>query len=148
MSPPTGTNPRAHRRMSLATWGMAILATGLIPGCSRSDVAVAPVQGTVTFNGIPARAEVVFQPEAPQGKPGGRPSSGHVQPDGTFRVLYAEGIPGALIGRHRVTVTVLPTFGPEDVPSFQQAFKPVKIVRLDRDVQAGRTNNFHFVLTY
>jgi hypothetical protein len=70
------------------------------------------------------------------------------QSDGSFTAMFAEHEPGALVGRHRITIRVFPTVGPQDLPSFDDRFKASKVVSFQRTIEAGRNNRFEFALTY
>lgn len=78
---------------------LGMLAAG---GCGRgSDLPLSPVRGLVTHQGEPlSHGEVVFTPI--EGTTGPQ-AIGHIQSDGTFRMQTANQ-PGAVVGRHRVTV--------------------------------------------
>ncbi len=118
-------------------------------GCSRgTTVNTAPVEGLVLFNGLPARAAIVSQGVDELDRPTGRPSNADTRPDGTYSLTYSENQPGALIGKQRVTVSVYPVERAADELSFQERFKAVKVVKLTRQVVAGETNRWNFVLTY
>lgn len=82
----------------VAAW--AILATGT--GCSKgSGLKTGSVSGTVTFNGQPvANAQVVFQP-----KEGGQNAIGTTDSNGRYTLMTGTD-KGAIIGTHRVSVTV------------------------------------------
>ena len=119
-----------------------------LAGCSRGTADIARVEGRVLFNGLPARAAIVAQAVTEQGQPSGRPSNADTRADGTFSLIYSEHQPGALIGMQRVTVTVYPVERAADEFSFQERFKATKVVKLTRQVMAGETNRWNFVLTY
>jgi hypothetical protein len=72
----------------------------LIGGCGRGNRTV-PAGGVVTLDGQPlAGAAVLLVPMA-----GGMPSRGSTQSDGSFALTtFAQG-DGAMVGRHRVTVS-------------------------------------------
>jgi hypothetical protein len=77
----------------------ALLA--VLGGCSSGDLPLAPVHGTVTYQGKPLdHGLVVFIPE--RGTPGPQ-AVGTIQPDGTFRINTLQR-DGAAVGRHRVLV--------------------------------------------
>ena len=85
--------------------GFAIL---VIPGCT-SSAGFAPVSGKVTLNGDPlAHATVSF---IPVGKPGsieaGEGSTGKTNEQGQFKLTSSTGKWGALIGKHRVSISAL-----------------------------------------
>lgn len=79
--------------------GASIMA--VILGCSRGP-ALVDVGGIVTVGGRPIGAGYVVTcvPEA-----GGRPSQAVTDEAGRYRLLFVPGRSGALVGRHRVTVT-------------------------------------------
>ena len=142
--------PKSHDfgyRVSAIRW-VALWAACLLAGCSRSMANVAPVEGLVLFNGLPARAGIVTQGLDEKGKPTGRPSNADTHTDGTFTLTYSEHQPGALLGTHRVTVSVYPVERAEGELGFQQRFRPVKVVRFTRQVKTGMTNRWNFVFNY
>ena len=130
-------------------WRWVLLWTVyLLAGCNRGPSNVLPVQGSVLFNGLPARAGIVAQAVDEQGKATGRPSTADTRADGTYSLAYAENQPGALIGKHRVTVSVYPLERAVDELSFQQRFQATKVVRFTRQVDSSKNNRWNFVLTY
>lgn len=79
---------------------IALVGTAII-GCGSSGPEMAPVTGVVTLDGAPvADAAVMFMPEG-----GGRPATGVTDAEGKFALETAEPGDGALIGKHKVTVT-------------------------------------------
>jgi hypothetical protein len=80
-----------------------LLLLGVV-GCGGSAV---PVSGRVTLDGKPiADATVTFQP-ADSGKPG-TGSAGKTDANGQFTLqLVGMNRPGALIGKHRISITAL-----------------------------------------
>ncbi|MBA4066315.1 MAG: hypothetical protein C0501_21895 [Isosphaera sp.] len=86
---------------------VVLLAAAPAAGCGRA--AVAPVSGRVTVDGGPAAGvHVGFQPVGSGGDqhPGGG-SYGVTDADGRFTLRLVEGDgPGAVVGRHRVELTV------------------------------------------
>ena len=121
---------------------LAVLAG--LTGCQANQPPLAKVTGRVTYNGLPARAEVVFQPETAEHKSAGRPSLATTDDHGEFVLQFAEGQPGAVVGPHRVSIALYPNRN-QDTPPAQQ-FLVEKTVRFERIVQAGQTNRFRFVL--
>src|SRR5262249_10656345 len=85
-------------------------------GCGDSNKFV-PVSGKVTLNGSPlAHATVSFQPFA---KPGsieaGEGSTGKTNEKGEFTLTSSTGKSGALVGKHRVSISALdPQIGEHD----------------------------------
>lgn len=116
-------------------------------GCSRSEIPLAGVEGTVSFNGRPAQAEIIFEPLVGESGAGGRPSSAFSDARGSFRLQYTENRAGAIIGPHRVTVKIMRAFGEEEPQSFTAVATPVKVAQMSRTVAAGG-NSFHFAITY
>lgn len=76
----------------------------LVVGCGKSsEFPLAPVSGTVTQNGNPlAGVNVMFMPES--GK--GAPSGGLTDASGKFSLQYNNGQSGAVLGQHRVVISV------------------------------------------
>ncbi len=83
--------------LTLAACGLASLSLGCRGAADR--VATAPVHGTVTLDGKPLPyGQVVFQPLS------GRVAKGVIK-DGQFTLGTYEAADGAVLGRHRVSVT-------------------------------------------
>lgn len=93
-----------------ATVGLLLLIA--CAGCGRSDRRpTAPVEGKVLYRGQPLKfGAVTFQPEA------GPPAVGQIQPDGTFRLSTYGQNDGAIIGKHRVSVTCMDNQAPDAPP--------------------------------
>lgn len=121
---------------------------GLVAGCNRGPNNIAPVAGQILFNGLPARASIVSQLVDEKGQPQGRPSTADTRTDGTFSLLYSENQPGALIGTHRVSISIYPVEREVGEFDFQTRFRPVKVVRFTREVVADTANNWNFPLRY
>ncbi len=135
--------------MSRVAWcyglaGMLCLAVG----CGRGAENIAPVEGQILFNGLPARASITTQAVDEKDQPRGRPSTADTRADGTFSLSYSEHRPGALVGRNRVTISVFPVEREAGEFDFQQRFRPLKVVRFQREVVANSENRWNFVLTY
>jgi hypothetical protein len=79
----------------------------LVLGCGSRKFA--PVSGKVTLNGKPlADATVNFQPIAKEGSiEAGVGSAGKTNADGEFTLKTSTGEDGAVVGNHRVMITVL-----------------------------------------
>jgi hypothetical protein len=96
-------------RVRRCVWLLAVL---LSAGCGRSAVLV-PVSGVVTLDEKPLEgASVAFMPDA-----GGKPmsadyvgSQGKTDANGRYSLTTMEAEPraGALLGKHRVTITLMP----------------------------------------
>ena len=92
-------------RRSVGYWwalnvGMLLaLAAGCEPGADH----LAPVCGKLSYQGKPLRTgTIVFTPDALRGTRGSM-ARADIQPDGTYS-LRSNGMPGAAVGWHRVTV--------------------------------------------
>ena len=133
---------RDERNNRCLLCGLALLA--VLAGCQSNQPPIARVTGRVTYNGLPARAEVVFQPETAEHKSAGRPSLAMTDDRGEFALQYAEGQPGAVVGPHRVSIALYPNRNQDTPPA--QRFLVEKTVRFERIVQAGQANRFRFVL--
>ena len=87
-------------------------------GCGGPTYKVAPVSGRVTLDGKPlANATVQFYPlaEPGAGEPG--PTSiGHTDESGRYTLALSDGksTPGALVGKHKVIITLTPKENPAD----------------------------------
>jgi hypothetical protein len=124
----------------------------VLSACGQRDASLAEVRGDVTFCGLPAVADVLFEPVDSAGRSTGRAASATTDDTGQFRLRLDESQTGAKIGRHRVTIRVqrlsaardgLEAAGelPEGVSG------ALKSTHLAREVQAGE-NQFHFRLTF
>src|SRR4051812_6690607 len=85
------------------------VATGLLflPGCGQ--VSMAPVKGKVTCNGKPvANAAIVFSPvpKNDADRESGKPATGYTDAEGNYRLSTFKNFDGALVGKHRVTVSL------------------------------------------
>jgi len=132
-------------RFVLGFWCLAFCFTCL--GCQRATSKIAPVNGVVLLNGMPARASITAQAVTDAGQLNGRPSTSDTLPDGTFSLQYREQQPGVLVGPQRVTISVFPHERAEGEFDFNRRFQPVKVVQLNRTVELGRPNIWKFFLT-
>jgi hypothetical protein len=135
-------------------FGIAVVS---IVGCSSSESFV-PVSGKVTLNGNPlSHATVSFQPFAKAGSiEAGEGSTAKTNEKGEFTLSSSTGKRGALVGKHRVSISALdPQIGEHDarpprggwpradkVPSRYNAK-----TELTYDVPSGGTNKADFDLT-
>jgi len=81
-----------------------VLAVGLgllTVGCSSGKLPLASAGGKVTYQGKPLEfGTILFQPTG-----GGLTARGEIQPDGTFVLgTYSDG-DGAVIGKHKISIT-------------------------------------------
>ena len=71
-------------------------------GCSGSSGNFGNVQGTVTLDGKPlSGVSVVFYPES-----GERSSTGETDENGKYSLRHTRKIDGAVIGKHRITISI------------------------------------------
>ncbi len=139
-----------------AGWLLTLAACGLASlshGCSRgaaTRVATVPVHGTVTLDGKPLPyGQVVFQPLS------GRVAKGVIK-DGQFTLGTYKAADGAVLGRHRVSVTArkmlegeepgalgMPRFGPSLIP---ERYGDSAVSGLEFEVTSG-DNAFHIELS-
>jgi hypothetical protein len=99
--------------VSLAVWPL---------GCGPGEVhpETVPVQGKVTYKGAPVPlGTITFQPDT------GRPATGKIQPDGSYRLgTFAEG-DGALPGHHKIMI-VANDADPTKIPGSSPGYKTPK----------------------
>lgn len=129
---------RAHAPVPVFVTLVCSLVGGA--GCSREGVPeLAEVTGVITLDGHPVPNAVVFF--APEGRKG-RTVLGVTGPKGEYSLQYAEGMPGASLGRHSVRISTAAADGSdrEKIPS-RFSLKD----SLFADVKAG-TNTLDFDL--
>jgi hypothetical protein len=92
-----------------------LLGFALVLGLGCGSGKYAPVSGTVTMNGKPlAGALVIFSPVAKEGTiDAGIGSSGKTNDKGEYTLTSDTGRPGALVGKHRVSVSLMGAGGGE-----------------------------------
>jgi hypothetical protein len=129
-------------------WQMAICL--VVAGCARTPAGVVPVSGRVTLDGQPlAGAVVTFQPIQASSVPlkaGG--SAGRTDGEGRFTLMLIEPpVPGALVGKHVVTiVTATSTGGDEALPFGERVPKAWRNGSRTFDVPVGGTTAVLFEL--
>ena len=85
---------------------LLILAIFVVSGCGGDSLNMAEVKGKVLLDGQPLTAgSVRFIPDNTKGTEG-PPSEGTINEQGEFTLIGAGGVEGAIIGFHKVTVTV------------------------------------------
>jgi hypothetical protein len=124
--------------------GLVVVTAAIGCGGGSDNPAVAPVSGKVTYNGQPVNGGVVqFTPISSGGKgPVGKPATGNVGADGTFKLSsYGDG-DGAVVGKHKVAYA--PPVLPVDEKTHTENSKPVKgpfdglmPSKADQEVKAG-----------
>lgn len=79
---------------------LAIASYMSITGCGDGRPGMAPVTGTVTYQGAPLpEGQIAFYPES------GRMAAGPIAADGTYQLTTFEAGDGAPLGKHTVTIT-------------------------------------------
>jgi hypothetical protein len=124
---------------NLAHW--LLLAAVALSGCGKSNLAVAPVSGTVTLDGAPLKAaSVMFQP-----KDGGRPSFGVTNAQGRYILEYSLNELGAKVGPCTVRIT---TEGHGDDGKTTKELVPQRYRTTPLEVQVeSKSNTIDFPLT-
>jgi len=85
--------------MRLACLVTAALFLVGLAGCGGDGLVLVPVSGRVLIDGAPLTyGHVRFVPDD------ARPSGGHLDKDGRFKLTYSDGRDGAVLGRHRVEI--------------------------------------------
>jgi hypothetical protein len=124
----------------------------LLAGCG-GPYHTAPVSGRVTLNGQPlAKASVSFQPVAVQGKLEPGPGSGaFTDADGRYTLrLISPDTPGAVVGKHKVRINLVPETNPNDDKPRPRPQLPARYngkTELEFDVPSGGTRSADFNLT-
>jgi hypothetical protein len=92
---------KAHRFV-----GMVLLP---VLGCAAEAPKIVPVSGLVTLDGKPlANATVTFSPIAKPGEVNaGDGSAGKTNANGEYTLTTSRGVPGAQVGKHRVSISLL-----------------------------------------
>jgi hypothetical protein len=84
-----------------------VLGLVLLPGCGGP--AMAPVKGRVTCKGSPVKeAALTFSPvpRSADDKEPGKPATGFTDANGHYELSTFRELDGALVGKHRVLVTL------------------------------------------
>lgn len=106
--------------------GMFIITSAIGCGGGSDNLTVGTVSGKVTHNGQPVNGGVVtFVPGSSGAKgPAGKPGTGNVGADGTFKLSTYGNDDGAVVGKHKVTYT--PPVVAIDEATHSENSKPVK----------------------
>ena len=136
-------------RRSLTFAAVALWAVGC-----NSGYKIAPVSGRVTLDGKPlANAAVQFYPFPPPGSIEAGPTSvGHTDENGHYALALADGTatPGAVVGKHKVFINVIPKVDPNDTRPRHYVQLPAKYNRkttLEKEVPVGGLDSADFELT-
>ena len=128
----------------------------LLVGCSRSPYEMAEVTGKVTIENVPfTDGSVTFSPVAEgKVKKVGKPAYGVLMPDGTFRLSTYSKHDGAVVGRHRVSIS---SKVDEEISTDEQgkrividnvtSFGFLELYDQTFDVKSGEDNQFEINLT-
>jgi hypothetical protein len=122
-------------RLSVLT---ALSALLLLSGCGGPKMA--KVEGQVTYNGKPvSQAAITFNPVAASEKDQnpGKPATGFTDEQGYYELSTYRAYDGALVGKHRVTVTLDDT-NPARCRRFQEFALEVGPGRNTLDVPLNR----------
>jgi len=114
----------------------AILTLLVCFGCTQSGGPdVATVHGVVTLDNQPlANALVTFQPQD------GRPSYGRTDAQGEYTLVYTDGVEGAVLGTHEVSISTRDEGNPDEGIKPSEETVPAKYntrTELTATVKAG-----------
>jgi hypothetical protein len=116
---------------------VSCLVALLAAGCGGDGLKTVPVRGTITYGGTPVpHGTVMFQPES------GPAATGDIR-EGRY-VLWTDRFPGAVVGRHRVTVIALQDQSdrlPEHRNPLPPPVVPLKYSFPDRSGLTAQVNN-------
>jgi hypothetical protein len=131
-----------------ARWIALGLLVGSAAGCQPSSgVLLGRVTGQVFFYGLPAQAELLFQPVNDADVPTGRPSTAFTDSSGRYELDFTEVERGAQLGRHVVTVKITADSDFAASLDREPTIDPIRVTRCIRHVHAGR-NMFDFALSF
>jgi len=126
--------------------GLCLVALG---GCGKSSNVV-PVSGRVTMDGQPlAGARITFQPVGDWQNPyPGSGSYGETDSNGYYSLkLIDSGQAGAIVGKHRVTITPKESAVTSSDAGYYQSLPPSQQPQtVEFEVPPGGTNSAHFDL--
>jgi len=122
-----------------------LLFVSLLNGCGRGDrPLLAPVSGTVTYNGQPlARGRIVFFPDK------GRPASGKILDGKILEVSTFDQGDGAMVGHHKIQIAsfVREPRGMEIVPwAIPEHYGKAATSDLTAEIIAGKPNELRLEL--
>ena len=129
----------------------ALLAAAVISGCGKKGgLETAPVSGKVTYRGKPlTTGTVMFVPGE------GPAATGEINSAGVYKLTTYTSGDGAVIGKHKVTITALQGMGdalPEQRSPTPPPLIPAKYLNdgtsgLTAEVKPGTNNEVNFELT-
>ena len=142
------------RRKSTLRTAVWLFVALLLSGCSPEGYRIAPVSGRVTLDGKPlANAAIVFSPVASaDNMEPGPGSGGKTDADGRYILtIVGKGTRGAVIGKHKVRITMIPDVDPsDDRPQRPKPLPPRysgKNTTLEYDVTPSGSSSANFELT-
>ena len=98
------------------------LSVVFVAGCGSSGPELYPVCGKVSFEGQAISTGIVmFYPEN-----GDRPAIGEIAADGTYQLRTYNDQPGAVLGKHKVTITARTEAAPGQEAGSEDRVAPVK----------------------
>lgn len=106
--------------------GLSVSFLGVLGCGADSGPPRAPVTGTVTHDGSPVSGgSITFAPIGSEQTEAGKPATGVVQSDGTFKLGTYKPGDGAVIGKHRILYSPPSTgTGEAEVPEGEHAENP------------------------
>lgn len=129
-----------------------LLSTALVLALGCGGAKYAPVSGTVMLDGKPLpKAVVTFMPVVQEGaKDAGESSTGKTNDKGEFTLKSSSGKTGALVGQHKVSISLQET----KVGESEERTRTVELVpkrynentELTLDVSSGGTDKANFDL--
>ncbi len=129
-------------------WFVCSVAVGMV-GCGKGP-SLAPVSGRVTMDGMPlADAHITFQPVGdPQNPYPGPASYGVTDSQGNYTLrLIDSDRPGAIVGKHQVTITPKESAVSRSDADYYQELPPSKKPQtVEFEVPVGGTDRANFDL--
>lgn len=114
----------------LATCLTAVMFCAVIFGCGSDLPPTAKVQGIVTMGGKPVESgTITFYPRH------GRPASGAIQPDGSYRLTTFKEGDGAILGQHKVAILATRVSGGAALKSFEEEMRGVGSFNTPRKIE-------------
>lgn len=136
------TEMLSEATLLVAPWLLLFVAAA---GCEKPPYDLAPVHGTVSIDGKKlTQGKVMFAPVPKEGELNpGKPSFGHLEPDGSFTLSTYSSDDGAVVGEHGVTVVnQMEEASASNYPKFSRITLPRKFT-----VEAGKDNQIDIEIT-